>query len=390
MSLTDAARFFVENSRSLSCMLIAVGSAAQAQTAGCGAAEDRLFDLASLTKTFTAFTVFRLADEGLLDLSAPVARYAPMFAALRDVPVSDVLGFQVSLQTPGRVDDAPDRETALRRLFAIEPRPNGDRPYSDMHCMVLKHVIEGAAGETWTDCVRRRVLEPLGMRETFVRVPEEYRPRCLSFDREHRIERGTYILREGIAPGTPHDPKARKLNPDGDDCPGHAGLFSTLGDMIRFTQGVLRGDVISRESLREMSRRRTGLVRPDGSCQQFLGAQCYIRHPVQYYSEVPPCLSGAAVAWSGFTGHHLSIDPALGVFILSLGNRVENRLTFLTPREGETLADYGLNPDGTGTVLWPDGERVISSVHYVHLRDAHLHAAAAEALGLPPQYRGPA
>ena len=68
--------------------------------------------------------------------------------------------------------------------------------------------------------------------------------------------------------------------------------------------------------------------------------------------------------------------------VLALGNRVENRLTFLIPRAGETLADYGLNPDGTGTVRWPDGERVISSVHYVHLRDQYLHAAAAEALGL--------
>ena len=382
MTLSSAAEFFVHEARSLSCMLIAVGDAHGVQTAGCGAGEDRIFDLASLTKAVTALTVFRLREEGLLDLAAPVTRYAPMFGRLAEVPVSDVLGFQVSLQTPGRVDDAPNRETALARLFAIEARPNGDRPYSDMHCMVLKHVIEGAAGEGWADCVRRRILTPLGMENTFVRVPEALRCRCLSFNREHRIESGRYILREDIAPGTPHDPKARRLNPDGDDCPGHAGLFSTIGDMTRLAQGVLSGRVISPESLREMARPRTGFVRPDGSCQQYLGAQCYIRHPIQYFSEVPPCLSGSAVAWSGFTGHHLSIDPVRGVFILALGNRVENRLTFLIPRAGETLADYGLNPDGTGTVRWPDGERVISSVHYVHLRDQYLHAAAAEALGL--------
>ena len=382
MTLTDAASFFVDGTRSLACMMAAAGDAEHAAAGERLAPPDRVYDLASLTKAFTALTVYRLREEGLLDFAAPVTRWAPMFAGLDGIRVEQVLGFEVSLQSPGRVDAAPDREEALRRLFAVTPCPNGDRPYSDMHAMVLKYVIEGAAGESWLDAVRRRILAPLGMRETWVRVPERERGRCVSCDREHRIERGAYILREGIAPGTPHDPKARRLNPDGEDCPGHAGLFSTSGDLIRFCQGLLSGRIVSRESLRDMARPRTGFVRPDGSSQQFLGGMCYLRHPIQYYSELPPFMSAAAFAWGGFTGHHLSIDPEQGIFVLSLGSRVENRLTVLLPRPGEELTDYGLRPDGVGSVIWPGGEEVVSSVQYVHLRDAHLYPAAAEALGL--------
>ncbi|MBR6027880.1 MAG: beta-lactamase family protein [Clostridia bacterium] len=380
MTLDDAVRFFVDEARSLSCMRITVGNAVQTRSAARCAPADRIFDLASLTKAFTGFTAYRLMEEGRLDFAAPVTRYAPQFIHLESVSVSQVLGFEVSLQSPGRVDAAPDRDEALRRLFAVSPRANGDRPYSDMHAMVLKYIIEGASGESWLDTVRALFLKPMGLREIWVKVPENERSRCVSCDREHRIERGEYILREGIAPGTPHDPKARALNLDGDDCPGHAGLFGTAGAVARFAQGVLRGEAVSQASLRDMARRRTGFVRADGSCQQYLGGMCYIRHPIQYFSEVPPFMTGAAVAWSGFTGHHLSIDPALGVFNLALGSRVENRLTVLLPREGETLADYGLNADGTGTVRWPDGTEIRSSVHYVHLRDAWLHQAAADTL----------
>ena len=61
-----------------------------------------------------------------------------------------------------------------------------------------------------------------------------------------------------------------------------------------------------------------------------------------------------------------------------------NRLTVLLPEAGKTLTDYGLKPDGTGCLTWPDGHQVWSSVDYVHHKDAHLHRAVADELGLMP------
>ena len=156
-----------------------------------------------------------------------------------------------------------------------------------------------------------------------------------------------------------------------------------MGDMVKLCQGLLKERVVSRSTLLDMSRNRTGFQRPDGSWQQFLGAQCYVLHPVQYYSEIPVYESRHAIGLSGFTGHHLSVDVGTGVFVLMLGNRVLDRLTVLLPEEGKSITDYGLNPDGTGQVLWPDGRRVWSSVDYVHHKDAHFHSSVANALGLP-------
>ncbi len=388
--LDTAIRYFTQETHIMPGLSIACGSAGSCLTAEGGYADEdartpltsgTLFDLASLTKLFTGLMVMRLNAEGRLDLTAPVTRYAPQFAHLTDVTVDQVLGFEVALTTTARIDTQSSRADAERLLFDIRPGAVTGRAYSDMHAMVLRHVLEGAAQEKSETLLHKKILDPLGMRDTFITVPEARKADCICCNGEHRIERGRYIHRQDVLPGTPHDPKARVLGPG--YC-GHAGLFATRGDLVKLCQALLRGDVIPKEMLFAMSRNRTGYRRSDGSYQQYLGAQCYVKHPQQYFSEIPPYESDKAIGLSGFTGHHLSVDAETGVFVLMLGNRVQNRLTVCIPQDGLTLADYGLHPDGTGCICWPDGRQVWSSVDYVHHKDVHFHQAVASALGLPP------
>ena len=389
LTLQDSIRFFTEESHIMPGLSVACGTKDAALTAHGGLADeaantplaaDSIFDLASLTKLFTALTVMRLREDGRLDLGRPVTAYAPQFVHLEGVTVDQVLGFEVALTTSARVDIQTSPEAGRALLFDIRPGEVTGRAYSDMHAMVLRHVVEGAAGEDYASLLQRHILRPLGMNDTCLVVPESRRSLCVSCDNEHRIERGQYIRRSGVMPGTPHDPKARVLYPEP---AGHAGLFSTRGDMVKLCQGLLRCDVIPRESLLFMSRNRTGHQRPDGSYQQYLGAQCYVKHPVQRHSEVPVYESDKAISLSGFTGHHLSVDVETGVFALFLGSRVQNRLTVLVPEAGKSITDYGLKADGTGRILWPDGTWVYSSVNYVYQKDAHFHQAVQNELDLP-------
>ncbi len=393
MRLTDSVRYFTEETGILACMSCVCGDASRTvralggvtNLAGDPLTEESIFDLASLTKLFTGLTVMALHEEGRLNLAAPVTAYALQFTQLDGVTVDQALGFEVGLRTPERIDAQPDQEGALRQLFAVAPYAIGEgRAYSDIPAMVLKYVIEGAADSSYFDAVTRLVLRPAGLTSVWERVPEALRGRCVSCDREHRFERGSYILREGILPGTPHDPKAHVLSPEGGDCAGHAGLFATVGDMARLAQAVLGGKILSPASLRAMARNRSGHPLPGGGWTQYLGSLCYVKHPNQYDSEVPAYMGRQALGLSGFTGHHLSIDPERGVFALYLGDRVLNRLTWLTPEAGKTWEDYGLEPDGPGRFVWEDGREIISSVSYVHRKDAHFHAAVADELGLQP------
>lgn len=341
-------------------------------------AEDSLFDLASLTKLFTAVLAMQLVERGMLSLEEPIGDIDPRFVHLRNVRVGDLLGFRVSLKTPGRIDEAPTREEGLARLFAAQQVPMpAVRVYSDINAMVAKYIIEARSGRSLADALHEQILRPAGLSQTFARVPDAQRSRCVCYNYEHRIERGRYILRCDTLPGVPHDPKALLLSDGGRDLCGHAGLFSTRGDMVRLAQALLSGELLSRASLERIGQNGTGRPNGDGTYRQYLGLLCFTRHPLQRLSEVPDWMGEGSIGLSGFTGNHLSLEPRLGRFVLFLGNRCHGKVSHIVPGEGKSLTDYGPAADGTGLVRWPDGRLVPSSARYVYFKDRLLHAPIA-------------
>lgn len=396
-------RFLCDESRMLSGISVAYGTPTQSECARYGRAQevmldgegrfvpcvrlledDALYDLASLTKLFAAVLTMQLVERDRLRLDDPVGRIDKRFVHLTDVPVFDVLSFRASLQTPGRIDDAPTREEGLRRLFdvACAPLP-AVRIYSDINGMVIKYVIEAASGMAFADALQAYILSPAGMKRTYAVVPEREKPRCLCYNYEHRIMRGEHILRTCTPPGTAHDPKAAFLSQGGRDLCGHAGLFASRADMVRFAQALLGGELLRRDSLLEIGKNRTGRKNPDGTHRQYLGFLCFSKHPNQVLSEVPAWMGEQSIGMSGFTGNHLSIDPIRERFVLFLGNRCHARLSHIAPTPA-SFAEYGLAEDGTGLYRWPDGRAVPSSARYVHFKDTRLHApieARMRALG---------
>jgi len=333
-----------------------------------------IYDLASLTKLIIGVMTMLLVRQGKLSLDEHVGEIDSRFIHLKNTTVHDVLCYRVSLQTPGRIDDAPDREEGLRRLFSVHTAPlPAVRIYSDINAMVIKYVIEAKTGLSLFDALAEHIFAPLGMHETISAVPPEKRSRCVCYNYEHRIVRDRMILRTNTPPGTPHDPKALLLSDGGRDLCGHAGLFSTRQDMVRFAQGLLAGDILPRSALIEMGTNRTGRYNADGTYRQPLGFMCFTKHPEQRLSEVPSYTSEHGFGVSGFTGNHLVIDPLLGVFELFLGNRCHARVSHITPAEEKTLEDYGLDARGVGLVPWQDGRMVPSSAKYVYFKDTYLH-----------------
>ncbi|MBQ8617602.1 MAG: beta-lactamase family protein [Clostridia bacterium] len=389
--LLDNMRFLCDETLMLTGITVAYGTSRESEHALFGRAQevtlesgefipsvrllrhDSIFDLASLTKLFTSVMTMILAERGMLSLDEHVGEIDARFVHLNDVTVFDTLCYRVCLQTSGRIDDAPSHEEGLRRLFDVRTAPQpAVRIYSDINAMVMKYVIEQKTGMALYDAIRQYILLPAGMEETWACVPEEKRSRCVCYNYEHRIVRDTYTLRTETDLGVPHDPKAMLLGREGDLC-GHAGLFSTREDMVRFAKALLRGELISRESLIEIATNRTGKYNEDGTYRQPLGFLCFTKHPLQRLSEVPAHMGAHALGISGFTGNHLVLDPELDCFEVFLGNRCHGRVSHITPPQGVELSHYGLNAVGAGLVPWPDGRPVPSSAKYVYQKDACLH-----------------
>jgi CubicO group peptidase (beta-lactamase class C family) len=216
------------------------------------------------------------------------------------------------------------------------------------------------------------------MAETFAQIPQERLADCASYNFEHRILKDQYFLRMDAPSGVPHDPKAQILSDGGRDLCGHAGLFSTLNDMVKLCQALLSKKLLSMEALLEIGVNRTGHMGADGSYRQYLGYLCFVKSPAQRFSEVPQWMGSRAFGLSGFTGNHIAIDPEKGVFDLFLGNRCHNRVSVIQPLEGRDIASYGLTPEGEGAVEWTDGRKVRSSYLYIHQKDQKLHGPILE------------
>jgi CubicO group peptidase (beta-lactamase class C family) len=140
---------------------------------------DSRFRIASMTKSFTAATVLRLRDDGLLRLDDEVAAWVPDLAELppfsADSPpitIRSLLTMSSGLPTD---DPWGDRQQSLdpeafRRFLASGPLlawPTGTQfEYANLGYAILGLVIAKAAAEPYRAAVERRILAPLGLTAT--------------------------------------------------------------------------------------------------------------------------------------------------------------------------------------------------------------------------------
>jgi CubicO group peptidase (beta-lactamase class C family) len=134
----------------------------------------------SMTKIVTATAVMQLAEQGRLNLDAPVNEYFPGFAVVRQptpVTVRHLLSHSSGLANPIPIRwvhpadaPAPQHDVFVARLLARHRRlrfPPGEQArYSNLGYLVLGEVIAQLTGGSFEDYVRSRVLAPLHMRHT--------------------------------------------------------------------------------------------------------------------------------------------------------------------------------------------------------------------------------
>ncbi|WP_433219725.1 serine hydrolase [Dactylosporangium sp. CS-047395] len=149
---------------------------------GVAVTEDSLFQIGSITKTWTAAVVMQLVDEGLLDLDAPIADALPGLR-LSDVDVaaqvtmrhllSHTSGIDGDIFTDtGRGDDCLERYVAELSTAAQNHPLGATFSYCNSGYTLAGRVIEHLTGMTWDAALRSRLIAPLGLEHT-VTLPEE-------------------------------------------------------------------------------------------------------------------------------------------------------------------------------------------------------------------------
>jgi CubicO group peptidase (beta-lactamase class C family) len=182
----------------------------------------------SMTKPLVGTAIQMLIDEGKLSLSDPVSKYLPAFAndKSRAITVGQLLthtaGFPLTLINKPLSAYGGQRAVADQAGQIGPGGPPGPFRYSDCDSETLAAIVSEVSGQPVDVFIRRRILEPLGMKDTFCVLGKGAPPRS-------RVSSNHAGM-----PGLWHKYWDHEDEPLFPFFLGAAGLYSTTTDYARF------------------------------------------------------------------------------------------------------------------------------------------------------------
>ena len=249
---------------------------------------DTIFRIYSMSKPITSIAAMQLAEQGKLDIDAPVTQYLPEFANLkvlerrngqsvevepkRKMTTRDLLRHTSGL-TYGFFGNTPvDQKyrragvlvtdlTLRSTVSKLASIPLLHHPATKFHYSastdVLGRVIEVASEKTFNDYLKANVFQPMDMNDTFFSVPTAKQDR---FSQLYKPDSGGKLI-----PASPLS-SIRFVNEANEFYSGGGGLCSTVDDYLTFCKMLLEKgkggnqQIVKPETLEEMFKNQLGKI----------------------------------------------------------------------------------------------------------------------------------
>jgi D-alanyl-D-alanine carboxypeptidase len=302
-----------------------------------------IYRLGSLTKQFTAAAVMQLVERDSLHLEDLATTYVPELGPVHSgITIHELLNHTSGIGDYTNEHIRPDSLPARISTRPLESSPGTRFQYSNSGYIVLGLILERVTHQPYATIIRRRFTAPLGLTETSV---------CPAID--GRVATG-YTVRAGrLAPADAADPYAFSAG----------GLCSTVGDLLRWTQDLIAGRVVSPASYTRMT---TPDRLPDGTVLRY-GFGLVIGHDRAHAA------IGHEGGIQGFTAEQ-TILPDDSVLVLLLTNTEDANLERLADAMIRSTLGEPPQPASPRTSTPPDSGLPDSALHryvgrYVFRRD---------------------
>lgn len=202
------------------------------------------FRIGSVTKQFTAAAILRLADEGKLSLTDPLAKHLPDFPSGESITLRHLLthtsGLHNYTDKPAMLlgaatPIAPADLIASIRSDPLDFAPGTNFRYSNSAYFLLGEIVAKVSGQTFGDFLRAAFFEPLALKNTGIFLNATPPPHAA---------RG-YAVSDGKA--------ALAQDWDMSWAGGAGAIYSTIGDLLLWNEALYGGRVLKPESLRLMT-----------------------------------------------------------------------------------------------------------------------------------------
>ena len=293
---------------------------------------DSIFDLASLTKLYTAILTLQLVDQGKVDLVTPVRKYLPDFIGTgKDkITIAMLLAHTSALPVGANVNGYATNTERWRSVMATRlvttGVPDTTFRYSSVGLMVLGRLVEKFTGKTLDKALRDNLTTPLSLEDT------GFLPLKWVTDKQRLVATDARSSR-GLLRGTVHDDVANRLG----GVAGHAGIFGTARDVSVIGQMLLNGGthrgkrVLSATAVKRMltdvnkGKPAIDPDRPHRTADHGLGVE--LNQPWFMGKLASPTSFGH----TGFTGTSLLVVPRHRMVVVLLTNRAHPNWSWSNP-----------------------------------------------------------
>jgi CubicO group peptidase (beta-lactamase class C family) len=206
---------------------------------------DSKFQLASLSKTFTAVVTMKMVQDGQIGLDNTVKDYYPTFP-YDGVTIRSLLShrsglpyYQYEFDKKVRSEKIyPNNQQLMEWFASAVPRPKilnlPDHffSYNNTNFAILAAITEKVSGKSFEDYLKEKILKPAGMTNTYTGISKDT---LLNVNKTVGFQNG------------------RKLEKDFyDDIMGDKGIYSTTHDLLKWYDVLKSEKVLNKENLREM------------------------------------------------------------------------------------------------------------------------------------------
>ncbi|MDR1592497.1 MAG: beta-lactamase family protein [Prevotellaceae bacterium] len=312
--------------------------------------KDDIFRIASQTKAIAVVALMTLFEEGKFQLDEPIKKYLPEFAqmqvltrylprdttyrtrpAARDITIRHLMTHTSGISYNGDHWAIMEKhgvpplnslenvtlEEVVKRLATLPlAHDPGDRFTYSMNIEVLGRLAEVLSGKPIDVFIRERVLDPLGMNDTYFYLPDDKADRLVTL----------YACPKG-------EPLQRSKHPIYQSYPmagaktyfsTGAGLSGTISDYARFCQMILnKGEfngqrILGRKTIELMMQNNVRDLRGDIG----FGLAWDVFRPQYGYASI---VSEGASRWGGMFGSDYVIDPQEEIIMLLYINLLPNQ-----------------------------------------------------------------
>ena len=204
-----------------------------------------IFEIGSVTKTFTALGILLLHEEGRLSLDDKISKYFPDFARGGEITLTHLLQHTSGIREILTVepfcsnqekDWQPVEVLKMLESLPLDFNPGEKAQYSNSGCILLGLVIEKTSGTSYGDFISERIAKPLGMTHTRLGSNSELAPKRVE---GYKLDASTGTVRNAAY--------ASLVGPF-----ASGGMISTPSDLVKLKKAFHQGVLLKQASIDAM------------------------------------------------------------------------------------------------------------------------------------------